>query len=187
MYNKRSDDLSQGRRDGMASRIGWEGKGQLRKSFYLELKGYLCHIIQISQAYHAISHVSLLKRLMSNNASPMQAWPYPSSVELPSLHIDTVLSNSHTQIFHGQYSPILTPTLSSTTITRSLNTKWSSSTSLLFASGSRSRLARNWKSSRRTKITHGIIGVWRIWWSNTRILICICCYIGDEFLCCERQ
>src|SRR5690348_4280656 len=79
------------------------------------------------------------------------------SIEFASLHIDAVLSHCHSQVLHCKYSPVLTATLSTSTITRPLYTKGSSSPLLFLTTWCSCWLSRNRKACSGSQISHWVI------------------------------
>ena len=129
------------------------------------------------------------KRLVVPNAvlPRSQNPPVASSIELAPLHIDSIFTNSHSEIFHGKNSPVLASTLPTTAITRSLNTEWPASALLLFTSWCSCRLTGNRKSCSCPEVAHRIVGISRIGRSYARVLIRISSNVRNELLSSKRK
>ena len=105
-----------------------------------------------------------------------------SPIELSPLNINPVLPNSHPQILHRQHSPPLPTTLSTSSISRPLNTQRTSTSSLRLPL-CRAHRCRTSSSSSPDEITHRVIGRRAVRRADTRVLVCVGSDVGDELLC----
>lgn len=110
----------------------------------------------------------------------------PLAIELAPLHVDTELANRHAQVLHGENRAILTASLSTTSITRSLDTQWAALAGLIFASRLIGLLPGNRKPCRGTQTPHGIVRA-RVARSDAAVLVGVRGDVGDELLCRECQ
>jgi hypothetical protein len=110
-----------------------------------------------------------------------------SSIELAALDVDAVLAHGHAEVLHGEDSPSLAATLSTTTVTRTLDAEV---VVLGFGSGVLAALSPSWcrcaLGASCSEPAHGVVacGVGRPYAGE---LVGVGCDVGDEFLGRKRK
>jgi hypothetical protein len=130
-------------------------------------------------------HVLVTSRIVLQVVDAMRqlyARKYASSpVELAALDVDTVFSNSHTEILHGEHCPSLAATLTTTAISWPLDAEV-----VVLGLGSAVFPALRWScctwcSCCASKTAHGVVAC-GVGGTNARELVCIGCDVCNELL-----
>jgi len=119
---------------------------------------------------------------------PSRSVPTPAlllSIELAPLNIDTVLSNGHTQVLHGENGAVLASALPATAVPGPLNAN--RPVTWILVTGLVALLPRDREARRGAEVAHRIVRILVAAGTDAAVLVGIGGYVGDELLRGERE